>query len=495
MPPPLGQGPAPAPASLSIVQHNCIGSWNVFLSLFESFKEATTYPSIVLLQDPPVNKADLPSFNGFRSFFPPGRKPRVAAYVHISFLSNYTVLPRFKVVDDVLALDVSSNEPPFGTAFRSFRVINAYSTNTADHRVHSVQPDVLFPNHGFPLLVLGDHNIHNPLSDPLRDFSQREISSSTPYFQKAAEFSFVLLNPPGEYTRFPLVGKARPSVIDLAFANHPLLPLIKSWEASLPSTGSDHIPITITLAAPSLNQKPLRPRWADTDWETLNPIVKGFKVPAAPSCPSPAPLDEWMSEWLNRLVALLKEHTPVFRPSHHSNPWWTPHLSILRREYHKAARVAREHDTPHMREVASTSKAGYFKAIKAAKNRHWSSFLLTATPQSLWMAKRFAYRGAQPRFPSLPGAETPLQMNSILLDHFFPPREPFSPPPRLRPCKSVPPLSTDEIAAAVSKCSPTSAPGPDGIPYSTWKQVNKINPSILLHILARRSFCVTTPHR
>jgi len=291
-PPHQGQGPAPAPTLLSIIQHNCLGSWNVFLSLFESFKEATTYPSIVLLQDPPVNKAHLPSFNGFKSFFPPVRKPRVAAYVHMSFLSNYTVVSRFKGVDDVLALDISSNEPLFNTHFHSFRVINAYSTNTADHRVHSVSPEVLFPDLGFPLLVLGDLNIHNPLSDPLRHFSSREISSSTPYFEKAAESGFALLNPPGEYTRFPLVGTARLSVIDLSFANAPLLPLVKSWEASLPSTGSDHIPITITLATPSLNQKPPRPRWADTDWETLDPIVKAFKVPATPPCPTPPQLDE-----------------------------------------------------------------------------------------------------------------------------------------------------------------------------------------------------------
>jgi len=223
----------------------------------------------------------------------------------MSFLSNYTLLPRFRGVDDVLSRDVSSNEPPFGTAFHSFRIINAYSTNTADHRVHSVSPEVLFPDPGFHLLVLGDLNIHNPLSDPLRHFSHREISSSTPYFEKGAESGFALLNPPGEYTRFPLVGKARPSVIDLALANPPLLLLVKSWEASLPSTGSDHIPITITLAAPSPNQKPLRPRWADTDWETLDPIRKGFRVPAAPSCPTPPQLDEWMSESLNRLVALL----------------------------------------------------------------------------------------------------------------------------------------------------------------------------------------------
>jgi len=48
----------------------------------------------------------------------------------MSFLSNYTVLPRFKGVDDVLALDLSSNDPLFGTAFHSFTIINAYSTNT-----------------------------------------------------------------------------------------------------------------------------------------------------------------------------------------------------------------------------------------------------------------------------------------------------------------------------------------------------------------------------
>jgi len=391
----------------------------------------------------------------------------VAAYIHISFLSSYTVLPRFKGVDDVLARDVSSNESRFGTAFHSFRVINAYSTNTADHRVHSVSPEVLFPDLGFPLLVVGDLNIHNPLSDPLRHFSHREISSSTRYFEKVAESGFALLNPPREYTSLPLVGKARPSVIDLAFANPPLLPLVKRWEASLPSTGSDHIPITITLTAPSLNQKPLRPCGADTDWVTLDAIVKGLKVLAAPLCPTPQQLDQWMSESLNRLVALLKEHTPVSRPSHHSKPWWTPHQSVLCRQYHKAASAARKHDTPPMREIAGTSKAGYFKAIKAAKNKHWSSFLLAATTQSLWTAKRFAYGRAQMRFPSLPGAETLLQMNNVLLDHIFPPKEPFSPPPRLRPNRSAPPLTTDEIAAALSMCSPTSAPGPDGIPYST----------------------------
>jgi len=69
-------------------------------------------------------------------------------------------------------------------------------------------------------------------------------------------------------------------------------------------------------------------------------------------------------------------------------------------------------------------------------------------------------------------------MNEVLLDHFVTPRQLFSQPPRLRPYKKAPPLTKEEILAALSKCSPTSAPGPDGVPYSTWKQVNKINPSL-----------------
>jgi len=74
-------------------------------------------------------------------------------------------------------------------------------------------------------------------------------------------------------------------------------------------------------------------------------------------------------------------------------------------------------------------------------------------------------------------------MNKVRLDDFFLPKEPLSPPPKLRPYKKAPPLTNDEITTALRKCSPTSALEPDGIPYSTWKQVNKISLSILLEIL------------
>jgi len=311
---------ASSPSLLSVIQHNCLGSRDVCLTLFESFKESHTYPSVVLLQDPPVSKARLPSFNGFAPFFPPVRKPRVASYVHQSSLARFSVLPRFTDRVDIMSLDISSQKPVFGGRFHSFRLINAYSINLADRRVHSVLPESLFPAMGVPLLVVGDLNIYNPLADPLRAFSSQEVSSSAPYFELAALGGFALLNSPGVYTTFPLSGKARPSVIDLAFANPLLLPLVKSWETSLPLTGSDHVPITILLAAPSSDPAPQRLRSDHTDWELLSPTINNLIVPPPPPYPSPKILDDWLTGTLDHLTGLLKT-----TPQAHALPT-TPNL-------------------------------------------------------------------------------------------------------------------------------------------------------------------------
>jgi hypothetical protein len=65
----------PAIPSFPIVQHNCLGSWNVFLALFHSFAELKSPPLIVALQDPPFRYHTLPSFPGYSSFAPPWGQP------------------------------------------------------------------------------------------------------------------------------------------------------------------------------------------------------------------------------------------------------------------------------------------------------------------------------------------------------------------------------------------------------------------------------------
>ena len=83
---------------LTIVQHNCLGSWNVFLSLFNSLKAVTSPPSFVVLQDPAVYGNRLPAFAGFKAFAPEicnSVAPRLAGYVFYWFLRTYPIVPLF----------------------------------------------------------------------------------------------------------------------------------------------------------------------------------------------------------------------------------------------------------------------------------------------------------------------------------------------------------------------------------------------------------------
>jgi len=100
------------------------------------------------------------------------------------------------------------------------------------------------------------------------------------------------------------------------------------------------------------------------------------------------------------------------------------------------------------------------------------------------MAKQqFAPRKTQ-RFPSLPGPSGPVKINQGLLDHFFPPKDSLPSSGRLKKNPSATPLSKDQITHTLSKSSPSSALGPDGVPYSVWKRVNLIHPSIILDLLS-----------
>ena len=224
--------------------------------------------------------------------------------------------------------------------------------------------------------------------------------------------------------------------------------------------------------------------WDKADWETLEEPIKDLHIPPAPLSPSSDQLDTWLSHSLDTLMAVIRLHTPTSCPSPKLKPWWTPSLTSLRKEYSKACRLARKHSTEAFVSLVRLSRQGYFKAIKKAKNSHRTDFLARTTPHNIWMAKRFVAPCKTPRFPDLPGANSLVEINPALLNHFFPPTPELTLRGRLHRYPSAVPLTKEEIKAALAKSSPTSAPGPDGVPYSVWKKVNAINPCLLLDLLA-----------
>ena len=242
------QASPPPPKPFILVQHNCLGSWDVFVSLFGSFTQLAHPPSIVALQDPPVYRGKLHSFSLFTVFSPPATgcsKPWVAFYVYSSFLASGSLVPRFFGRGDVMALDLFTPDGFFNPSTSGFMMINSYSTKGRSNNTRSVPADIIFPASPLPTLTLGDLNIPHPTADPLRTFKDDVIATSTPYFDRATDLGFTLLNTPGVFTRFSMSLIGRPGFLDLAFACPLLAPYFTEWSDPLPSTGSDQIPILL----------------------------------------------------------------------------------------------------------------------------------------------------------------------------------------------------------------------------------------------------------
>jgi len=236
--------------SFSIVQHKSLGSWDVFLSLMNSFDQLTSPAIIVALQDPPVRRGLLPSFSTNKCFHPPSAKPRVAFYVYPHVLNSVSLLPVKTSRSDLFLIDIFAPGGLFELQFPRFRITNAYNLPLAPAPFPTISPTDVFQDNPFPSLVVGDFNLHHPAADPLRTLDSKEYNLSHPYYRLACEYGFALLNQPGLYTYFPFAHNARPSVLDISFANRLLFPSISKWDTPLPSTGSDHVPVLITVNSP-----------------------------------------------------------------------------------------------------------------------------------------------------------------------------------------------------------------------------------------------------
>jgi len=219
-----------------------------------------------------------------------------------------------------MALDLFPPDGFFNPSTTGFAIINSDSTKGRSNNTPSVPPDIIFPSSPLPSLPLGDLNIHHPTADPLRVFKEHEIATTTPYFDRATDLGFTLLNTLGVFTRFCLSLIVRPGVLDLAFACPLLAPFFTEWSDPLPSTGSDHIPILLRFEAPLFRAPPPTPNWALTDWATLETSLKSMVIPPPPPLPTTRTLDIWFGTNLGNVTSLFAMNTPLNRMTYRSKP-------------------------------------------------------------------------------------------------------------------------------------------------------------------------------
>jgi len=217
----------------------------------------------------------------------------VAGYLSINFLQKFAGLPFVPPeTDDFILLDFFTSQGCFGT---NFPVLGS-ATRTPDHSPHTptqFPPEPSLWDLKYLYLVAGEIKIHNAATHGSRVLSTNEENESAPYFDRAMDLGFTLLNTPGVYTRFPFTGTHRPSVIDLAFANQQIFLAFCSWDASaLASTGFDHAPIIISRRPPSHHNDEPRPRWQEADWPGLADRLENWPIPPRPDPLPPSQLDQ-----------------------------------------------------------------------------------------------------------------------------------------------------------------------------------------------------------
>src|SRR5205807_963701 len=101
------------------------------------------------------------------------------------------------------AINIHSQQGLFGSKHKIFWLYNSYSVNGTSCSSRTLPPQNLFPTHSFPTITMVDPNLHHPLPDTLRELSSEDISVSAPYFERAADLRYSLLNVPSIFTRFP----------------------------------------------------------------------------------------------------------------------------------------------------------------------------------------------------------------------------------------------------------------------------------------------------
>jgi len=158
---------------------------------------------------------------------PPGR-PGVAIHISRTLNQHLSCSTVFYDSSEMLSVDVFSPEGLFGSPHYSLRVTWVYLLRTNRPPYRSILPERVVSFLPHPHLVLGDFNLHHALADPCRSLSEIEFIIATRYFDAAFDVPYHLLNTRGVYTRFPFDNISRPSVLDLAFANTTLSPLVTS---------------------------------------------------------------------------------------------------------------------------------------------------------------------------------------------------------------------------------------------------------------------------
>ena len=180
------------------------------------------------------------------------------------------------------------------------------------------------------------------------------------------------------------------SWIDLTLGSPQLSPLVSSWRILSDYLGSDHRPISFSLEGTfPKTYDDSRLDWRSVHWDAFRSTLQSTLQSVLPS-----PLDPQTAEDLQAyydvfngaLQLTIDECVPIKQSCWASNPWWTPALERLRRDYIQQRRRWLRTRYRADKVVANARQRAFRQAIAEAKRASWRQFCEEASEETLWSA-------------------------------------------------------------------------------------------------------------
>ena len=218
--------------------------------------------------------------------------------------------------------------------------------------------------------------------------------------------------------------------IDITATSSTLAPLVADWRV-LPDVylNSDHSALSYTISLIPDRSTETRLDWHHVPWDDFSRTLQSKIQPSLSvltDIPTMSDLDARVTELTTAFQSTIEEHVLLKRVGPASHPWWSSHLSELRKAHLRARRRWKCTLTPEDRRALNTSKRALRNAVIAAKRRCWRAFCENTSLVGMWSAfkkvsRSYSSRTVQPIIQRNTAHYGDIDQATILADRFFTP--------------------------------------------------------------------------